>query len=500
MRMFTLIALLASLCASSICNGNEPYVFVHENVLGSTLELRVVAKDLSAAEQAEKLALAEIDRLTKIFSTYDSQAEFAKWQRQTEFQPVSQELSTVLKRSDYFLDLSGGAFHPGAAALSKIWESSSSKNQVPDSAVVQNVVAQLKKEPWCWNDRGYVKPNGEYSLTLNAIAKGYITELTARKLIEAGDVDGVVVNIGGDLAVGGDFEFPVVVRHPYEFSVDQESAAVVVLKNAAIATSGHYYRSTRIDDKSYSHIFDPRTGSPVENVISATVIADNAMDADAFATLFSVLTPSESLKIADEQPGVACLLVDRTGKTYSSKAWSNYVREQKLVSVAKPSEDKWNGGMELAVDFEINQVGGGRYRRPYVAVWVEDKDGFPVKTLVLWVQSTGPGPRWIPDLRRWHKSDRYRAVVDDTDLVKTVSEATKKPGKYDVVWNGKDDHGKLVKPGKYTVYVEAVREHGTYQLIRKEVEFGEKDFTEELKGNDEIKSAKLTYRKAIEKK
>jgi FAD:protein FMN transferase len=146
------------------------------------------------------------------------------------------------------------------------------------------------------------------------------------------------------------------------------------------------------------------------------------------------------------------------------------------------------------VNFELNQPSDGRYARPYVALWVEDKDGFPVRTLLLWLMRGRGGERWLPDLRRWYRSDQMRAVVDTADLVATVSSATRQPGKYRAVWDGNDDHKKPVKPGAYTVYLEAVREHGTYQLMRKEVTIGTQPFREELAGNLEVKAASLEYR------
>ena len=127
-------------------------------------------------------------------------------------------------------------------------------------------------------------------------------------------------------------------------------------------------------------------------------------------------------------------------------------------------------------------------------MWVEDKDGVQVKTLLLWVQSTGKGPRWIPDLKRWHRGDRTRKASEGTDLVELVSEATRKAGQYSLVWNGTDNNGKLVSPGKYTVYIEAAREHGTYQLMQKNVSIGDKPFSEKFEGNVEIKAASIDYR------
>ena len=147
--------------------------------------------------------------------------------------------------------------------------------------------------------------------------------------------------------------------------------------------------------------------------------------------------------------------------------------------------------------FEISGPAGNarRYRRPYVAVWVEDKDGLTARTLALWLMTRQPGPRWHPDLKRWYRDDKVRRLADDTDLIDTISRPTRPPGKYTVTWDGKDDHGKPLGPGTYTVCIEAAREHGTYQSIRKQVILSDQPFTEELKGNVEIRSASVEYRR-----
>jgi hypothetical protein len=162
---------------------------------------------------------------------------------------------------------------------------------------------------------------------------------------------------------------------------------------------------------------------------------------------------------------------------------------------AAAKETPWDDRWELLVQLEIaEQPSGGRYHRPYVAVWVEDTDGVPVRTLSLWVQNTGRGPRWIPDLRRWFRGERLRQLVDGGDLVATVSSATRMPGAYKLVWNGKDDQNKPVRQGRYTLCIEAAREHGTYQILRKDVTVGPKPLRAQLGGNVEIKSASVDYR------
>jgi thiamine biosynthesis lipoprotein len=149
------------------------------------------------------------------------------------------------------------------------------------------------------------------------------------------------------------------------------------------------------------------------------------------------------------------------------------------------------------VNFEISGPEGDarRYRRPYVAVWIEDKDGLTARTLALWLQTRQPGPRWHGDLKRWYRDDQVRRLAEDSNLIETISRPTRPPGKYAMAWDGKDDQGKPLGQGTYTICIEAAREHGTYQLIRKEITIADKPFAEELKGNAEFKSASIEYRR-----
>ena len=157
---------------------------------------------------------------------------------------------------------------------------------------------------------------------------------------------------------------------------------------------------------------------------------------------------------------------------------------------APSAPKKWDPSMELGIDLTIATIEGRRVRRPYVAIWVEDEAGNPVRTLSLWVQKERPGPRWFPDLKRWWRKE------DDRDrLMESVSSATRGPGKYSLAWDGKDDAGKAVDQGRYTLVIEAAREHGTYGTMKKEVEIGKKAFKAQVEGNVEIEGATVEYRK-----
>ncbi|MEM9366179.1 MAG: DUF2271 domain-containing protein [Planctomycetota bacterium] len=149
----------------------------------------------------------------------------------------------------------------------------------------------------------------------------------------------------------------------------------------------------------------------------------------------------------------------------------------------------------LHVWFSLDRPSGSRYRKPYLAVWLEDEDGFPVKTATLWWQTEQPGPRWHRDLTRWYRNDRMRKIVEKTDLVDGISGATRGPGDYETHFDGTDNSGKRLPPGKYTLCLEAARENGTYKIIRRPIDWGDTPIARtELKGNIEIPHAAFEFR------
>ncbi|MEL7267307.1 MAG: DUF2271 domain-containing protein [Planctomycetota bacterium] len=154
-------------------------------------------------------------------------------------------------------------------------------------------------------------------------------------------------------------------------------------------------------------------------------------------------------------------------------------------------------GEGLHVWFKLERPKGSRYRKPYLAVWLEDKDGFPVKTATLWWQIEQPGPRWHRDLTRWYRNNRMRKVVEKTNLVDGISGATRGPGDYETHFDGTDNAGDALPNGEYTLCLEAARENGTYKIIRQKVQLGDKPIEKtKLKGNIEIAAASFSYRPA----
>ncbi|WP_276958321.1 DUF2271 domain-containing protein [Allomeiothermus silvanus] len=148
---------------------------------------------------------------------------------------------------------------------------------------------------------------------------------------------------------------------------------------------------------------------------------------------------------------------------------------------------KLPAAMKLDIAFEIAAPGGFRYRPPYVAVWIENAQGLPVRTLALWFEQSSKGARYLRELRRWtEENDR---------LPEAVSGPTRMPGRYTLSWDGKDDKGNLVPQGDYYVCIEMAREHGPYELFREKLTLGSTPLSRSYPGEGELKGVSLSYGK-----
>jgi len=500
----------------------DEFVFYHENVLGTSLELAVTADSREAARGAESRVLAEIDRENSTFSGYDDRSEFSRWQRGALGTPIrmSRELFEVLSACDRWGERSGRTFDPRVESLTRLWAHCAELGRTPNPSELADAQSLMTRPAWKLDPATQTaERRSDCPLSLNGIAKGHIVERACEAALDPNrGIRGVLLNVGGDLCARGQISPVIAIAAPWADSESSEPLAYLAAADCSVATSGSSQRGFRIQGRWHSHIFDPRTALPVEHVTSATVVAARGIDADVLAKVFNVLPPAESIQLANALAGVACLIVTREGEVARSAGWHRYERSRSSDASPAPvpfqaplagngaekskrpqgSATAWATDFELIVNYEINRPPGvsGRYRRPYVAVWIEDKEGFPVRTLALWVSFGGAGPfQWLPDLKRWYKGDRDRKLLEKKEILFTVSRPTRQPGKYKVIWDGKDNNGKQLGGGDYTVCIEAAREHGTYQSIRTQVTLANKPFTEELKGNVEIKSASIEYRR-----
>ncbi|HEY0161066.1 MAG TPA: DUF2271 domain-containing protein [Edaphobacter sp.] len=473
-------------------SSSNVHISHHENVLGTSLELKLRTSTNAEATKAEAAVLREIDRENSILSAWSNNSEFSRWVRtHNTAVKVSPELYDVLSLFDRFREQTSGALDASAETATRVWKLASVEDREPTDAELEKAVATMQHSHWSLDPVHHTATHlDDAPIALNSFAKSYISGHAADAALAAG-ATGVLINIGGDIVMRGSLTERVAITDPRAAAENDPPIDLVRLSNRTIATSGDYRRGFDIHGAHYSHIIDPRTAQPAEEVLSSTVIATDPSTAGALATAFSVMTPSESRRLAAATPGVDYMLVLRDGRTITSRNWST--REvPRLQNAAYYAPQKAVPSLDLLINLELARIEDPRYRRPYVAVWVEDTDHFPVRTLALWFQKS----RWLPDLKSWYHSDQIRNLAEGSDLSTTVSSATRSPGKYTLRWDGKDNAGKPVKPGKYTIFIEAAREHGTYGLMKQEINWDGKtaaQFT--LQGNKEIAGASLDYGK-----
>ena len=478
--------------------------FQRENVLGTSFEMKVGAPTRQIAEQAEAAALTEISRDASILSSWDQRSEFSRWTatRGTAVR-VSAELFEVLRLFENWGTRTMGALNPAAEVATRLWQSAATAGRKPSGAELAQAATAMGSQHWKLDAAARTATHlDDVPLAMNSFVKSYIMDRAVKAALAIEGVSAVVLNIGGDLVIRGAWTEPISLADPRSDAENDAPADRLLVQDRAVATSGNYRRGFDIGGRHYSHLIDPRTGATAEEILSATVISRSPADAGAMATAFCVLGPEESRQVAAATPGTDFLLITRNGKRIASPGWGRYeavTPAAALTFAAKPaaaapqtSAAANDGTYELTVNVELAQLGGGA-RRPYLAVWIEDKDKFPVRTIALWYQKQ----RWLPDLRAWYRDDRVRAMAEGNDITSSVASATRPAGKYSLKWDGKDNAGKLVKPGKYTVCIEAAREHGTYQIIRQEVELNSTSRKIDLPGNQEISSASLDYHKAV---
>ncbi|HLK64388.1 MAG TPA: DUF2271 domain-containing protein [Bryobacteraceae bacterium] len=498
--------LAAAFAGVSSSSNPAPWRTAHyENVLGTSMEIKLIANSQPSADRAEAAALDEIQRLNSVLSGYDPTSEFSRWAKtRDQPEPVSTELLEVLNLWDTWRTRSGGVLNPAAEAIGRVWKRAESAGILPSDAQMAAAAVDASQQQW------RLEPNAGLAtrltgtpLMLNSFTKSYVIEHAAAAALRTPGVSAVVLNIGGDLVVRGAPSDEISVADPRSDSENSEPIGVLHLRDRAVATSGDYRRGFDIGGRHYSHIVDPRTGHTAEGIIGATVVAPQAVDAGALATAFCVLSPEDSRKLAASVPGAEYLLVAQNGTRFASAGWNSLQSPRLPMAAAAVPQSKpgapaadaglWNPAYELTVNVEIPQTKGFGARRPYVAVWVEDKDRFPVRTLAVWFEKV----RWLNELRAWYRDDRLRAMSEGNEILNSVTSATRSPGKYAFKWDGKDNGGKMVKAGRYTILVEAAREHGGYSLDRYEINCNGDPTQAQLPPDVELGAVSLDYHKAV---
>ena len=203
-----------------------------------------------------------------------------------------------------------GAFDPTVAPLVNAWGFGFKKGANISTTTIDSLCMLVGFDRINLHEGYITKADPRIMLDFSAIAKGYGSDRVARVLDSCG-IKNYMVEIGGEVVVKGHNKsgnpWGIGITKPTDdsLSVNQELQTVLRLTDCAIATSGNYRNFYYKDGVKYAHTIDPRTGYPVQHsLLSATVIADNCMRADALATAFMVLGADSAMAYCERHPEV----------------------------------------------------------------------------------------------------------------------------------------------------------------------------------------------------
>lgn len=218
--------------------------------------------------------------------------------------------SEVFRNAEIIYTESHGAFDPTVAPLVNAWGFGFKQSSNITASTIDSLLALVGLHHVTLNNGLITKSDPRIMLDFSAIAKGYGSDCVARVLDSCG-VQNYMVEIGGEIVIKGHNKsgnpWGIGINKPIDdsLSTNQELQTVLRLTDCAIATSGNYRNYYYKDGVKYAHTIDPRTGYPVQHsLLSATVIADNCMRADALATAFMVLGVDSAMTYCKLHPEI----------------------------------------------------------------------------------------------------------------------------------------------------------------------------------------------------
>lgn len=269
---------------------------------GTSYQITYVAGEHSNYRESFDSIFRQIDRS---LSTYDTGSIVSKINRNDATVTVDRYFSDVFNKSIEVSEKTKGLFDITVAPVVNAYGFGFKKRERVTNGLIDSLLRFVGYQKVRLADNKVVKDMPQVMLDFNAIAQGYTVDVLA-SFLESKGIKNYMVEVGGELSAKGtklnDSSWTVGIQTPDEN--DGEAASLftrVRINNKSLATSGNYKRFYVEDGKKYSHIINPFTGYPAKNnLLSATVIANDCMTADAYATSFMVMGLEKSKQFLSE--------------------------------------------------------------------------------------------------------------------------------------------------------------------------------------------------------
>jgi FAD:protein FMN transferase len=317
------------------CNSqNNNTITINGDAQGTTYHIIYFSESNVNLEKGIDSILKRID---SSLSTYVSSSIISRVNKNDTTVIIDEHFIEVFNTALEVSKNTKGIFDPTVAPLINAWGFGFTKKSKVDSSLVDSLLDFIGYQKVRLSGKKVIKDKLEVMLDFNAIAQGYTVDVLATYL-EKMSVVNYLVELGGEVKAKGkkqnDQFWTIGIDQPNEEAIEgRPLKAVVTLKNKALATSGNYRKFYIEDGKKFSHIIDPFTGYPAKhNLLSATVVANDCMSADAYATSFMVMGMEKAKEFLSAHEGLQLevfFIYDEGGiwKTYSSKKLEEWIKE-----------------------------------------------------------------------------------------------------------------------------------------------------------------------------
>lgn len=248
-----------------------------------------------------------IDSILKTFdkslSSYDSTSIISRINSNDPTVEGDDWFVEVFKKSAEVNVISGGAFDITVGPVARAWGFGDGPVAKHDSAYIDSLLQFVGMDKVKLEGRKLIKKYPGVKIDVNAIAQGYSVDVVC-DFFKSKGIKNYLVEIGGEVRGKGtnalDKYWHIGIDKPADGNMDPGSdlQAIIEINNKSLATSGNYRKFFVEDGVKYAHTIDPKTGFPARNaMLSATVVCDDCITADAYATVFMVLGVEKSMEL-----------------------------------------------------------------------------------------------------------------------------------------------------------------------------------------------------------
>lgn len=282
-------------------------------LMGTQFNLIFHAPDSLTAERANAAVSARMDSLNQIMSDYLDGSEINRLSATSgsgQWIPVSAELFDVLQKAQLVARLSHGRFDPTVGPLSLLWRRAVRRSEFPPTSERRRARRAVGYRLMELDSvtRSVKLCRAGMRLDVGGIGQGFAIDEALRVLHRFG-IWSALIDLGGDV-LAGDAPPGLGGWRVGTGSVETGDTATILLKNAAITTSGDTYRFLNHRGRRYSHVMNPRSGLGLRHFVRATVLAPDGWRADALTKVFSVAGLRKSRRLLARFPGAKLLLLE----------------------------------------------------------------------------------------------------------------------------------------------------------------------------------------------